>query len=85
MTTLTALALLGLLLASSALAGSMRCTTYEERTMGRLQTVCDDGTRAVSTWNKTLERWDTTITASPKKTCTGRLNSRTQQGEGRCR
>jgi hypothetical protein len=42
-------------------AGATRCTTYEERTMGRLQTVCDDGTRAVSTWNRTLGRWETRV------------------------
>jgi hypothetical protein len=53
--------------------------------MGRLQTLCDDGTRAVSTYSKTLERWDTTITESPKKSCTGHLNSRTRQVEVRCR
>jgi hypothetical protein len=26
-----------------------RCLTYEEKTLGRLQTLCDDGTRAAST------------------------------------
>jgi hypothetical protein len=26
-----------------------RCLTYEEKSLGRLQTICDDGTRAVST------------------------------------
>jgi hypothetical protein len=42
-----------------------RCLTSEERTLGRLQTLCDDGTRAVSPWNKTLERWETTVTPPP--------------------
>jgi hypothetical protein len=28
--------------------GTVRCTTYDEPTLGRLQTVCSDGTRAVS-------------------------------------
>jgi hypothetical protein len=75
-----------LVLASPALAGSVgRCLTYEEQTLGRLQTVCDDGTRAVSTDHKTLDRWDTTITASPRQTCMGQMNPRTQQWEGRCR
>jgi DNA-binding transcriptional regulator of glucitol operon len=37
-----------------AIAGGTQCTTYEEKTMGRLQTRCDDGTRAVSTWSPTL-------------------------------
>jgi hypothetical protein len=61
------LCLLSLLfaLASSAWAGGVRCTTYEERTMGRLQTLCDDGTRATSSWNRTLERWETTVTPAP--------------------
>jgi len=31
--------------------------------MGRLQTLCDDGTRAVSTWSPSLQRWDTTVSA----------------------
>lgn len=65
---LVALALLlvaFLLLVRPALAGTPRCTTYEEKTMSRLQTLCADGTRAVSTWNRTLERWDTIVTPPP--------------------
>jgi hypothetical protein len=48
--------IMALLLAldTPALAATTRCTTYEEKTMQRLQTVCDDGTRAVSTWNRTM-------------------------------
>jgi hypothetical protein len=79
-----ALAVLLLALASPALAGP-RCTTYEEKTMGRLQTLCDDGTRAVSTWNRALSRWESTITPPPGQTYEGRLNPRTHQWEGRCR
>jgi hypothetical protein len=79
------LAVLLLLLASPALAGPVHCTAYEEKTLGRLQTLCADGTRAVSTWSPTLQRWDTTITASPRQTCTGQMNPKTRQGEGRCR
>jgi len=80
------LAVLLLTLASPALAGpSVRCQTYEEKTLGRLQTVCDDGTRAVSTYNRTLERWDTTVTPPPGQTCTGQMNPRTRQVEVRCR
>src|SRR5688572_23850684 len=60
MPTLTVLALL-LALATPVLAGSVRYTTDEEQTLGRLQTLYADGTRAVSTWNLTLERWDTII------------------------
>jgi hypothetical protein len=80
-------ALAGLLLTLASVAwagGSVRCT-YEEPTLGRLQTVCSDGTRAVSTWSPTLQRWDTTVTPPPGKTCTGALNPRTNQWEGRCR
>lgn len=73
-----ALALTVLLaLASPALAGPVRCTTYEEKTLNRLQTLCDDGTRAVSIWSPTLQRWDTTVTPAPGKTCTGQLNPKT--------
>jgi hypothetical protein len=45
-----------LTLASPALAETVRCTTYEEKTLGRMHTVCDDGTRGVSTNNRTLDR-----------------------------
>jgi hypothetical protein len=62
-----------------------RCLTYEEQTLGRLHTVCDDGTRAASTWSKTLSRWESTVTPPPGQTCTGRLNPKTRQWEGRCR
>ena len=72
-------------LASPALASPGRCLTYEEKTMGRLQTLCDDGTRATSTWNRTLQRWETTVTPPPGQTCTGQMNPRTHQWEGRCR
>jgi hypothetical protein len=42
---LMALALLALALASPAWAATTRCTTYEEKTMGRWQTLCSDDTR----------------------------------------
>jgi hypothetical protein len=63
----------------------VHCTTYEEKTLGRLQTLCDDGTRAVSTWSPTLGRWDTTVTPPLGQTCTGQMNPRTKQMEVRCR
>jgi hypothetical protein len=44
-----------------------------------------NSTRAVSRWSPTLQRWDTTITENPRKACTGQMNPRTQQVEGRCR
>jgi hypothetical protein len=59
--------------------------TYQEKTLSRLQTLCDDGTRSTSTYYKILERWETTITPLPGKTCKGRLNPKTLQWEGRCR
>lgn len=49
-----------LLLVRPAWAGAVRCTTYEEKTLGRLQTLCDDGTRATLYWSRTLDRWDPT-------------------------
>jgi hypothetical protein len=83
---LLALILLSLLLwAGVSWAVTTRCTTYEEKTLNRLRTVCDDGTRAVSTYNKTLSRWESTVTPPPGQTCTGRLHPKTRQWEGRCR
>jgi hypothetical protein len=78
-------ALILLLLVSPAWAAATRCTTYEEQTLGRLQTLCDNGARGISTYNRTLERWDTTITASPKQSCTEQMHSKTRQVEVRCR
>jgi hypothetical protein len=77
------LAVVLLLLASPALAAT-RCTTYAEKTLGRLHTLCDDGTRGLSTYNQTLGRWDTTVTPPPGRTCAGRVNSTSRQWEGRC-
>jgi hypothetical protein len=79
------LAVLLLLGSGIALATTTRCTTYEEKSLGRLQTLCDDGTRAVHTYNKTLSRWEGTVTPPPGQTCTGRLHPKTRQWEGRCR
>jgi hypothetical protein len=47
--------------------------------LSRLQTLCDDGTRAVSTWSPTLQGWETTVTLPPGKTCTSRTDPRTRQ------
>jgi hypothetical protein len=86
-----ALGLLALLLVALLLwvrplwAETPRCLTSEEKTLGRLQTLCDNGTRAVSTYNRTPERWESTVTLPPGKTCTGHLNPRTRQWERRCR
>jgi hypothetical protein len=77
--------LLLLALATPLWAETPRCTTYEEKTMQRLQTICDDGTRAVSTYNRTMQRWESTVTPPPGQTCTRRLNPKTRPWEGRCR
>jgi hypothetical protein len=76
-----------LALTSPALAGGpTRCTTVEEETPGRLQTLCADGMRTVSTWSPTLQQWQTTtVIPAPGQTCTGHLNPRTRQWESRCR
>jgi hypothetical protein len=79
------LALALLLLATPAWSGAVRCTTYQERTMQRLQTLCSDGTRATSTWSPSLQTWQTTVTPPPGQTCQGRFNPTTRQWEGRCR
>jgi hypothetical protein len=65
-----------LLIASPAWAGP-HCIIYEEKSLGRWQTLCDDDTRAESTWSPTLQRWDTTVTPPPGRTCTRQLNPRT--------
>jgi hypothetical protein len=70
---------------SPPLAGAVHCTTYEEKTLNRLQTICDDGTRAVSTYNRTLQRWDTIVTETPRQACTARVNPVTKAVELRCR
>ena len=46
-----ALLLVAFLLLVRPAWAATRCTTDEERTLNRLYTVCDDGTRAVSTDN----------------------------------
>ena len=74
-----------LLLVRPAWAGAVRCTTYGVKFLGRLETLCDDGTRAISTWNKTLFHWESTITPPPGQTRTGTMNPKTHQWEGRCR
>jgi hypothetical protein len=79
------LVLLALALASPAGAGPVRCTTVEEPTLNRLQTICSDGTRAVSTWSPTLQQWTTTILPPPGQRCTGVFNPKTQQVEVYCR
>jgi hypothetical protein len=72
-------------LASPVWPATLRCTTYEENTLNRFHTLCDEGTRAVSRYNKTLERWETTITSSPRTSCTARMHPHTRRVELHCR
>ena len=66
-------------------AETPRCLTYEERTMQRLQTLGDDGTRGISTYHKTPERWETTRTKGRTPVCTVRMDPTTKQMRVRCR
>jgi hypothetical protein len=72
-------------LTSPGLTATVRCTTYEEKTLQRWHTICDDGTRAVSRYNKILDRWETTITTTSRKSCTAHMDPLTKQVEVRCR
>ena len=83
-----ALVLVTLVLANPALAGGqIRCRTYEEKTLGRLQTLCSDGTRATSYWNQTLEHWETTVQPAPgaRRSCTAQRHLQTKDVEIHCR
>jgi hypothetical protein len=63
-------------------AETTRGTTDEEKTLGRLQTLCADGTRAVSTYNRTLTRWETTVTP-PQSSAQPKIRPRRQENR-RC-
>jgi hypothetical protein len=67
--------------------GPVRCTTYEEKTLGRWQSLCGDGTRATSYGNRTLECWDTTIQPVPNasRVCTMRMDPQTKHVDVCCR
>jgi hypothetical protein len=60
-------------------------TTSHERSGDRWHMLCDDGTRVVSQYNAVLVHWETTIMESPRQSCTGNMNSRTQRLEVRYR
>jgi hypothetical protein len=61
-----------LTLANPGLSAALNRMTYQKKTLGRLQTLCSDGTRATSYWNRTLERWETTVQSAPgaRQSCT---------------
>jgi hypothetical protein len=82
---LTTALLLGLV--SIALAGEVRCTTTQNTLLNRLETLCDDGTRATSYWNTILERWETTVQPAPssRQACMARVNPLTKAVEVQCR
>jgi hypothetical protein len=50
-----ALLLVAFLLLVRPAWSATHCTTYEEKTLGRLQTLCTDGKQAVSTYNCMLD------------------------------
>jgi hypothetical protein len=82
------LVLLTLVLASPALAGGqIRCQSYEEKTLGRLQTLCSDGPRATSYWNRTLERSETMVQPAPsaRRACTAQKHPQTKDVDVSCR
>jgi hypothetical protein len=78
-----------LALASLACPGKLRCTTYAEQTLQRWHTLCDDGTHAVSRYNRVPDCWETTMTSSRRTSCTVCMHPQTRQvelhsPEGRC-
>jgi hypothetical protein len=81
------LVLLGLVWAMPVRAGApVRCITYEEKTLNRWQTICNDGMRATSYRNRTLERRELTIQPAPgiRRSCSTRMHSQMNHVEVRC-
>jgi hypothetical protein len=70
--------LLLLALASPVWPAMLRCTTYEEKTLNCLHTLCGAGTRAGSRYNTTLEQGETTITSNPRTSSTARMHPYTR-------
>jgi hypothetical protein len=56
---------LGLALASTSLAGTVTCHTYNDEALQRLVTTCSDGSRAVTRDDEAWQRWNTQITPAP--------------------
>ncbi len=73
--------------ANPGLSATLKCMTYQEKTLGRQQTVCSDGTRATSYWNATLGRWETTVQPAPgaRRSCTTQRHPQTKDVQVRCR
>jgi hypothetical protein len=74
-------------LASLGLGAALNCTTYQEQTLGRLQTLRSDGTRATSYWNGILERWETTVQPAPgvRRSCTTQRHPQTKDVQVYCK
>jgi hypothetical protein len=72
---------------SPAWGATTCCTTCEEKTLGRLQTLSDDGTQATSYWNQTLERWETTVQPAlgARRSGTTQRHPQTKDVEVHCR
>jgi hypothetical protein len=72
--------------ASPGLGAALTCTTYPEKTLGRWQTLCSDDTRAMSYWNGTLERWETTVQPAPgtRRSCSAQRHPQMKHVEVRC-
>src|SRR2546426_8236707 len=83
--------LLGLV--SPTLAGSgpaipgtpASCTTTYNQLLDRWETVCSDGTRAITRYDQLLDRDETTVLSGPRRDCAGRRNAVTRQVEVHCR
>ena len=76
-----------LVLVGPNLGAALTCTTYPEKTLGRWQTLCSDGTRATSYWNGTMERWETTVQPAPgaRRSCTTQRHPQTKNVQVHCR
>jgi hypothetical protein len=61
------------------------CTTTYDALLARWETVCDDGTWALTRHNQLLDRDETTVLSGPRRTCTGQRNPITRQVEVDCR
>jgi hypothetical protein len=82
---MTAGLLILLRLTSPRLPATVHGTTYEHNTRQRRHPLCDAGTRAVSRYNQRFDRWETTMSESPRHSCKTRMDPHTQPVEVRCR
>jgi hypothetical protein len=73
-------------IASPGPGAALNCTTYQEKTLGRLQTLCSDGTRTTSYGKGTLERWEMTVRPAPgaRRSCTTPMHPQMKHLDIRC-